>query len=329
MSKIKDYPFKIILVLLLSFVLGEDRTADALTRLTDFWSKHDVATTDDLHTGFFLTDSLGWVVTHSTGLVLHTTDGGKTWRTQAKLEAGYLESIFFVDKKLGWICGDKGRIYRTEDGGKKWHQIGENRMELFFTGIHFFNRNEGFVVGMNTQSRKSVLLESSDGGRTWNDHSTKVSGTGLIGSIKFLNKDVGFIAAFNSIFHTTNGGRTWNAFPVGQGTVIREITFLNRSTGWAVGHKGILVTTADQGQSWKRSNSFSDGLLRSVVFINEKLGFIAGDKDSNGTTLWQTNDGGKSWVKVQNDFPDIHQIIRTNKKVWLIGDSGTVMSRIL
>jgi photosystem II stability/assembly factor-like uncharacterized protein len=111
--------------------------------------------------------------------------------------------------------------------------------------------------------------------------------------------------------------------------VVREITFLNRSTGWAVGHKGLLVTTADQGRSWKRSHSFSGGLLRSVLFINEKRGLIAGDKERNRAALWQTNDGGMSWVKVQEDFPDIHQIIRTNKRIWLIGDSGTVMSRKL
>jgi photosystem II stability/assembly factor-like uncharacterized protein len=326
---IKNCSLKVMLLLFSGLLPGAGYDVRAFPQQTDLWAKHPVATTDDFHRGFFLNDSNGWLVTHSTGLILRTTDGGTSWQAQTKFETGYLESIFFVDKRQGWICGDKGRIYRTQDGGENWQQVGQNKPELVFTGIHFFNRKQGLIVGMNVQSRQSLLFESSDSGRSWQDCSTKVSGTGLSGVIKFLNKKIGFLAGFNSLFRTTDGGRSWQALNIGQGVVIRDIVFLNESTGWAVGHKGLLLSTDDQGQSWKRSNSFSEALLRSAVFINQNVGFLAGDKDSNGNSLWQTNDGGKNWHKVQQDFPDIHQIIQTKKRLYLIGDSGSILSRKL
>jgi photosystem II stability/assembly factor-like uncharacterized protein len=327
MLKRKEYWLKTILWLWLGLLYTGDCRAQARALQADQWAKHPTSTTDDFHRGFFLNDANGWLLTHATGLILRTADGGKSWLTQARLEAGYLESIFFADKTHGWICGDKGRIYRTEDGGKVWQQVGANRPELVFSGVHFFNRKRGMLVGMNIQARQSLLFESSDGGRSWQDSSTKVSGTGLSGAITFINKTVGFIAGFNTLWRTADGGQSWQPFSLGQGTVIRDITFINGSTGFAVGHKGLLLTTTDQGQHWQRADNFADALLRSVVFTNKNSALIAGDRDSNGNSLWQTNDGGKTWHKVQGDFPDIHQIIRTRNRIYLIGDSGTVMSR--
>jgi photosystem II stability/assembly factor-like uncharacterized protein len=329
MFRIKNGWFFIQLLLGLGLLYAGDCRAQALALQTDAWVKHAAATTDDFHRGFFLDDNSGWLVTHSTGLVLRTTDGGKSWLTQQRLEAGYLESIFFTDKKHGWICGDKGRIYRTADGGNHWQQVGVNRPELVFTGVHFFNRKQGMLVGMNTQSRHSILFASSDGGQSWQDGSTRVSGSGLSGAITFLNKRVGFIAGFNTILRTTDGGRSWQLSRSGQGAVIRDITFFNGSKGLAVGHKGLLLATEDEGQHWQVADIFADALLRSVVFINKNFALIAGDRDGNGNSLWQTNDGGKTWRKAQGDFPDIHQIIRTKNRVYLIGDSGTVLSRRL
>lgn len=317
----------IMLLLGLGWLGAEDSHAQSPDGQSGGWERQAIATADDLHSGFFLNDATGWLVTHSTGLVLHTTDGGRSWSTQTRLEAGYLESIFFADQKNGWICGDKGRIYRTEDGGKNWRQIGDSRPELVFSAVHFFNRKQGLLVGMNTQSRQSVLFESSDGGKSWRDNSAKVSGTGLSGAITFINRQIGLIAAFNSLLRTTDGGKSWQAIGLGQGVVIRDITFLDGLTGFAVGHRGMLFTTEDRGQNWKRADNISDGLLRSLVFLDKSSGYLAGDKDSNGNSLWQTGDGGRSWQKAPGDFPDIHQIIRTKNRLYLIGDSGTVLAR--
>jgi photosystem II stability/assembly factor-like uncharacterized protein len=320
---------RVIFCIWLGMVCAADSPAQGRSGPSISWERQAVAITDDLHRGFFVDERNGWLLTHSTGVVLRTTDGGRHWLIQSRLEAGYLESIFFADKKHGWICGDNGRIYRTEDGGQSWRQVGEKRPELAFSAVHFFNRRQGLLAGMRIQPRQSVLFESTDGGRSWQDASAKVSGTGLSGAITFINRRVGFIAGFNSLWRTSDGGGSWHPFRLDQGTVVRDITFRNEATGIAVGHKGLVLSTTDQGKNWQPAASFTAGLLRSVIFTGTASGLIAGDTDSSGSSLWQTGDGGSNWQKVEGEFPDIHQIIRTRQRLYLIGDSGTVLSRRL
>lgn len=51
------------------------------------------------------------------GVVLTTSDGGHTWRTQpAPADA---QSVCFSDPAHGWL-GAAGRLYRTVDGGQRW-----------------------------------------------------------------------------------------------------------------------------------------------------------------------------------------------------------------
>jgi photosystem II stability/assembly factor-like uncharacterized protein len=51
------------------------------------------------------------------GVVLTTTDGGRTWRT-LPAPAG-AQSVCFSDPAHGWL-GAGGRLYRTIDGGRQW-----------------------------------------------------------------------------------------------------------------------------------------------------------------------------------------------------------------
>lgn len=85
MLKRKDYRVKTMFCLYLAFLYAGDCRVQALALQSDSWTKHSIATTDDFHRGFFLNHASGWLVTHSTGLVLRTTDGGKSWLTQQKL----------------------------------------------------------------------------------------------------------------------------------------------------------------------------------------------------------------------------------------------------
>src|SRR5687768_670759 len=81
------------------------------------WQKHQSPTGDTLHNAFFVSAKRGWAISHQTGLVVQTVDGGESWLIQADLGEGYLESIYFTDKKNGWICGENGRLFKTSDGG--------------------------------------------------------------------------------------------------------------------------------------------------------------------------------------------------------------------
>ncbi len=89
---------------------------------------------------FVLPDgAAAWAVGDS-GTILHTTDGGQTWRRQAvpfgqaeqsrQAAAPDLLSVQFLsDGRRGWAAGSDGVILATSDGGQSWN------LELSYAGI--------------------------------------------------------------------------------------------------------------------------------------------------------------------------------------------------
>ena len=60
---------------------------------------------------FFLNSNEGWVV-GGEGVVLHTLDGGQTWRPEPTNSTYNLNAIFMIDRHNGWIVGDLGLILK-------------------------------------------------------------------------------------------------------------------------------------------------------------------------------------------------------------------------
>jgi len=57
------------------------------------------------------------------GMLLHTSDGGKTWSpVQLGSTDAYLSEVRFSDKDRGWVVGCDD-LYHTEDGGKTWKRV--------------------------------------------------------------------------------------------------------------------------------------------------------------------------------------------------------------
>lgn len=69
---------------------------------------------------------------------------------------------------------------------------------------------------------------------------------------------------------------------------------------WAVGERGVIVTSSDAGASWRTQMLPLDCSLNSVCFLTNQTGFVAGFRyDSlhrrRVAVLLKTRDGGQSW----------------------------------
>lgn len=293
------------------------------------WQKQACPVTDDLHNVFLINDSVGWIITHKTGAVLHTKNGGNTWIVQAELDSMFLESIYFLDERIGWVSGQYGLLFKTTDGGENWerHKISEDDSWIY--SVYFFNEEQGIAVGLREGERpfKPVFLKTDSGGINWNNLEPKVPTTGYE-PIFFLSNREGFVGGGGYILHTKDAGSSWEikySDTPKYCRTIRGLYFLNTQIGWAVGACGLVLKTDDGGNSWQRTEKFTKNDLRSVTFVNESEGFIVGDGNREKGVLFQTIDGGQNWQVSTSDYPDLHRIRLTENRIWIVGKKGTIL----
>ena len=158
-------------------------------------------------------------------LILATNDGGKTWKGQIdaypalKISLIDIEShkrlidIDFVSYTNGWILAVRDWLYRASDGGDTWEKL----VNRDFWYIDFIDTQNGWSIG-------SGVWATHDGGNTWVDISPAQPLQSVEGytTLCFINADEGWTVGSKnilwepgkniyevSIFHTTDGGRTW------------------------------------------------------------------------------------------------------------------------
>lgn len=96
------------------------------------------------------------------GAVLHSTDGGKTWKKQKSGVTADLTCGSATSDKVAWIAGRNGTLLLTTDGGKHWQQI-TTPLKEDLGGVDAVDRTHATI--WDATKRRS--FETRDGGETW------------------------------------------------------------------------------------------------------------------------------------------------------------------
>lgn len=173
----------------------------------------------------FVNENEGWVPgrkegkNYGIGLIMHTTDGGKTWLKQlqtftyVQTDARFFSSVKFQDNKVGWALASdyfdnfsSTFVFKTENSGSTWKAVGEIKAApaTLLSIAGFDTLWVGGGIGK--------FLISFDGGINWkwnqNEYNfayaiSPVNGsTGWIFYAKPFSKD-------KKILYTTDAGNTW------------------------------------------------------------------------------------------------------------------------
>jgi photosystem II stability/assembly factor-like uncharacterized protein len=145
------------------------------------WTQAPVPVSVDLTAVYFPTPDQGWAVGQS-GVILHSTDGGRSWHLQmngwraSKLLVRYykkktktgsgtkyarilsnveflarsapalgLLDVWFKNTQVGYVVGEFGITLRTTDGGKTWMPWGDHVQNPGFRHLYSITGSKGHV----------------------------------------------------------------------------------------------------------------------------------------------------------------------------------------
>lgn len=93
-----------------------------------------------------------------------------------------------------------------------------------------------------------------------------------------------------------------------------DVFFLDKNLGWVVNVDGNIHKTTDGGETWSNLVEDSNTSFRCVGFANPSLGWVGNlgpgrwAATNDTVPLYQTNDGGETWLPVENitgERPDV------------------------
>lgn len=235
------------------------------------WQQVPVPSDALLTAVYFVDENHGWAVGHDS-VIIATTDGGKSWSLQMsdKNQEFPLLDVYFKDLKNGLAIGAYGKIYRTSNGGNTWvrefHEEFLSEYDLEFVQELKASSQEEYEAEM------SAILPHFN--RVRADKNGKL----------ILAGEAGLLARSDDF------GKTWKRYgEFYQGSlfdVIAADTYI-----LAVGLRGNVFRSKDDGASWQRINT-----ARSAT-INSALQTDSGDivLFGNSGVIYRSSDKGQSF----------------------------------
>jgi photosystem II stability/assembly factor-like uncharacterized protein len=264
----------------------------------------------DLENGLYMASAqVGWARPYTPtghGSLFRTTDGGRGWKqiTIPQEPAGWSFLLNVFDEDMAFLQpfqpGNTGTVfpcfYRTVDGGTTWQRCNWpttpeiKRLGVGALSLTFLDHTRGWVV-----------LSPSD-------QSTRTSG-----SKRTLSP-----SREAMLFHTTDGGKTWQPLLHLPPTYAGSLAFMDSQTGrFSTALDGsqrsdgsseaVLYVTHDGGSTWKPSSALplpaqetsKPSTIDTLPFSTPYDGYLTvsfGKTDAHiARYLYATQDGGNTW----------------------------------
>ena len=245
-----------------------------------------------LHDVTITPDGVTWAV-GAAGILQRSYDYGLSWSEQASGTNYDLTSIDFVDEQRGWIVGGfadtetgldcwpdlceyHAVILHTENGGETWESQ-YSPVATKLNDVFFLDSLHGWAGGFD-----GMLLSTTNGGDSWSWG--RVAGYSPIQAVHFSTLTSGHVVVSyeyqsnenGQILRLVNGNYFQLAYH--SDVPIYDISFLNDSTGFAVGKWGTVIQTTN-GDDWYETQTVVFETLRQL-------------SQNAGHELWAVGDNG-------------------------------------
>ena len=278
------------------------------------------------------------------GVILHTTNGGRTWKKQKSGTTRDLKSVAFANASHGWVVGGEyatdGIILATTNGGRTWKKQ-KSIAGFSLAGVAFASAKDGWAVGNDGAFEEapaySLVLHTTNGGATWKVRKFPYVLTGVAckGTRHMWACSYNGGASNGGVLLTTNGGATWKMHDSDTSDLM-AVTFANLRDGWAVATDdtgmGAIFATTNGGTSWHtqvaRPPDPVYGLpgFEAVTCVSAANVWVVGNAADEDGTILATTDGGANWEVQQKGLSnDLAGVTFANARDgWAVGDAGVL-----
>lgn len=244
-----------------------------------------------------------------------------------------LRDVQLMGARHGWAVGDRGVIWKTDDGGKTW-QFCATPVRCSLRSVCFLSDQIGWGVGGEIASygriAEGVVLGTTDGGKTW----TVVARGGLpyLSHVSFFGLDEGIVAgAANAKFPTgvavtRDGGKSWQHVPGAPSPGWRAAAFVDEHTGALAGLRGRFTTFGGGSVMERAGDPLGLRGLHAIDLTPDGHGWMVGD----GGLVLATKSAGASWTEPPGEPPaalrdcfDVRAVSGHGDDVWIAGAPGS------
>lgn len=219
--------------------------------------------------------------------------------------------------------GDNEAIFHKEHADSAW-VIQNCGSTNDLTSVSAINPHQVWIAG-----KGGIIYHSNDDGETWFPEDSKV--TDNLSSIYILNGESGWaVGDAGTALYTFNGGGTWLTMnKTGPTGFLRGISFMYPELGMVVGNEGLIYSTTDLGQTWKKDTS---GTSVKLWVVDIAKHYISADSAMTvgygGTILrkwWEPDMLYEDWIMREYDYnEDLYSIDIRGRNVWAAGQFGSI-----
>ncbi len=248
------------------------------------------------------------------------------------------QSLFgtcFADAEHGWMVGELGRIFRTDDGGRTWHRQDAGTKRPFLAISCLDDGRTAWIAG-----KEGIVYATKDAGATWTPQNT--GSNRHVFTIRFVTATRGHGAGdFGTMIHTEDGGATWAVAGVPPDVQLPDIaldmgvdpgdvnlyalSYADPDHAWLVGEFGIIMASTDGGRTWRQQHSPVETTLFGVHFADAQRGWAVGTD-----VILHTEDGGATWRPQTLPVTQrgLYDVAVRGDVGWIVGSSGTVLKSV-